>query len=61
VSTEDLISYTRTQLAGFKTPKQIYFRELPKSGTGKILKHVLRGLIAPGDEQVLQVDLRAST
>ncbi|MEU2003429.1 hypothetical protein ACH47B_20380 [Rhodococcus sp. NPDC019627] len=47
VSTEELIAFTRTQLAGFKTPKHVYFRELPKSGTGKILKHRLRELISP--------------
>ena len=53
VSTEELIAFTRTQLAGFKTPKHVYFRELPKSGTGKILKHRLRELISPEAPQAL--------
>ncbi|AWK74341.1 acyl-CoA synthetase [Rhodococcus oxybenzonivorans] len=53
VSIEELIAFTRTQLAGFKTPKHVYFRELPKSGTGKILKHRLRELISPEAPQAL--------
>ena len=38
----DLISFARAQLAGFKTPKQISFQELPKTSTGKIQKFELR-------------------
>ena len=42
-ATEDeLIAFTRTRLAGFKTPKKIVFRELPKTSTGKIQKFELR-------------------
>ena len=42
-ATEDeLIAFTRTRLAGFKTPKKIFFRELPKTSTGKIQKFELR-------------------
>ncbi len=40
----DLIAYTRERLAGFKTPKQVVFRELPKTSTGKIQKFELRAL-----------------
>ena len=42
VSEQDLIAFTRTELAGFKTPKQIIFEELPKTSTGKIQKFQLR-------------------
>ena len=37
-----LIAFTRETLAGFKTPKQIVFQELPKTSTGKIQKFALR-------------------
>ena len=40
---EDLLVHCRQHLAGFKVPKSVEFRDsLPKSGTGKILKRVLR-------------------
>ena len=40
---EDLLQHSRAHLANFKIPKKIYFREqLPKGGTGKILKGELR-------------------
>jgi len=40
---EELITYLRTKLAGFKIPRMVEFRDsLPKSGTGKILKGELR-------------------
>ncbi len=43
VAEEELISFARTRLAGYKVPKSVEFLpELPKSGTGKIQKKVLR-------------------
>jgi len=39
---EELIAHARTRLAGFKTPKKVVFRELPKTSTGKIQKFELR-------------------
>jgi len=39
---EDLIAFARTRLAGFKTPKQVVFCELPKTSTGKVQKFDLR-------------------
>ncbi|MBT6507671.1 MAG: AMP-binding protein, partial [Marinovum sp.] len=42
VSEADLIAFARSKLAGFKTPKQIIFQELPKTSTGKIQKFELR-------------------
>ena len=38
----ELIAFVRARLAGFKTPKQVIFCELPKTSTGKIQKFVLR-------------------
>ena len=42
VSEADLIAFVRERLAGFKTPKQVVFQELPKTSTGKIQKFELR-------------------
>jgi fatty-acyl-CoA synthase len=39
-----LIAFARERLAGFKTPKRVLFRELPKTSTGKIQKFQLRAL-----------------
>jgi long-chain acyl-CoA synthetase len=41
---EDLIAYGRRSLATYKVPRRVEFseNELPKSGSGKILKRVLR-------------------
>ena len=44
LSMEDLIGYCRQYLANYKIPRRVEFSEteLPKSGSGKILKRVLR-------------------
>jgi fatty-acyl-CoA synthase len=42
LSAEQVSAHVREHLAGFKVPKQVHFRELPKSSTGKIQKQVLR-------------------
>lgn len=39
---DELIDFSRTKIAGFKCPKRIIFRELPKTSTGKIQKFELR-------------------
>ncbi len=39
---EDIIGFCREQLASYKLPKTVVFRELPKTSTGKIQKYVLR-------------------
>ena len=40
---EEIISYARTQIAGFKCPKSInYVSELPRNPSGKILRKDLR-------------------
>ncbi len=38
----EIIAYARKRLAGFKTPKQVVFGNLPKTATGKIQKFELR-------------------
>lgn len=43
VSAQDLIDYTRSQIAVFKCPRRIEFvSELPKNNTGKVLRRELR-------------------
>jgi fatty-acyl-CoA synthase len=45
VATEaELITFCRERLAGFKTPKSVFFQDLPKTSTGKIQKFELRKL-----------------
>jgi len=41
---EELIAFARQRLAGFKTPKKVIFRDLPKTSTGKIQKFELRAI-----------------
>jgi fatty-acyl-CoA synthase len=41
----EIIAHCRGILAGFKAPKRVIFTELPKTSTGKIQKHVLRGSV----------------
>ena len=44
LSADELITYCRRNLANYKIPRRVEFSEteLPKSGSGKILKRVLR-------------------
>ena len=42
VTPDELRSFTRDRLAGFKCPKAFEFGELPKTSTGKIQKFELR-------------------
>ena len=40
---QEILDHCRQHLAGFKVPKSVEFMEsLPKGGTGKILKKLLR-------------------
>jgi fatty-acyl-CoA synthase len=43
----ELIAFCRKHLAGFKTPKQVVFMEVPRTSTGKIQKHALRAQVRP--------------
>jgi Acyl-CoA dehydrogenase, N-terminal domain/AMP-binding enzyme C-terminal domain len=48
-SHDDLIIHSRTHLAGYKAPKQIYFVDsLPKNPSGKLLKRELRAQFNAG-------------
>ena len=54
LTADELIAYCRRSLANFKVPRSIEFSEteLPKSGSGKILKRLLRDEL-PGRVQRL--------
>ncbi len=39
---EDIIAHCRANLAGYKCPRYVVFRELPMTSTGKVQKYVLR-------------------
>jgi fatty-acyl-CoA synthase len=45
-SETELADHCRKYLARYKVPKRFVFREIPKTATGKLQKHVLRELIA---------------
>jgi fatty-acyl-CoA synthase len=45
ISEDEIIKWARGKMAGFQTPKRIVFSELPKTSTGKVLKHELRKLL----------------
>jgi fatty-acyl-CoA synthase len=42
ITKQELIDFCRDQIAHFKCPREIEFTTLPKTGTGKIQKYVLR-------------------
>ena len=44
VTERELTEFVRERLAHFKAPDRVYFGVLPKTSTGKIQKHVLRGV-----------------
>ena len=44
VTERELTEFVRERLAHFKAPDRVYFEALPKTSTGKIQKHVLRGV-----------------
>jgi fatty-acyl-CoA synthase len=41
-SPAEILAYCKQHLAGFKSPKEVIFGELPKTSTGKIQKFILR-------------------
>jgi fatty-acyl-CoA synthase len=51
LTAEEIIAFCRDNLAHFKAPKAVEFRELPKTSTGKIQKYVLRDLEWKGRER----------
>jgi fatty-acyl-CoA synthase len=51
VTAEELVQFCRQHLGGFEVPRSIDFMdELPKTGTGKIIKHELRARYWEGHE-----------
>jgi fatty-acyl-CoA synthase len=53
VDREEVVTFARSRLAHFKVPKQIYVvDELPKTGTGKIQKFVLRQQLSDAGRQI---------
>ena len=43
---EEIIAFCRERMAHFKAPRRVVFRELPKTSTGKVQKHLLRKEVA---------------
>ena len=49
---DDVISYVRTQIAGYKCPKTVeHIKELPRNPSGKILRKDLRAPYWEGKER----------
>jgi acyl-CoA synthetase (AMP-forming)/AMP-acid ligase II len=50
---QDVMSFSREHMAGYKTPRSVSFvEELPRTGSGKILKRVLRAPYWSGHSQL---------
>lgn len=51
LTARDLIAFCRERLANYKVPRRVLFREtLPKGGTGKVVKRLLRKELEMGEE-----------
>mgnify|MGYP001973652822 FL=1 len=44
ITDKDIIKWCRDNMAHYKTPKFVVFRDLPKTSTGKVQKFALRKL-----------------
>jgi fatty-acyl-CoA synthase len=42
VTEQDIILWCRSRMAGFKTPREVEFGDIPRTATGKIQKHILK-------------------
>jgi fatty-acyl-CoA synthase len=42
VTEQDIILWCRSRMAGFKTPREVEFADIPRTATGKIQKNVLK-------------------
>jgi acyl-CoA synthetase (AMP-forming)/AMP-acid ligase II len=50
LSAEEVMAFARQHLAGYKVPRSVTFLdELPKTGSGKVLKRQLRAPFVAGD------------
>ncbi|MBF0498080.1 MAG: long-chain fatty acid--CoA ligase, partial [Deltaproteobacteria bacterium] len=48
ISAEEIIFFCKSKIAGYKSPKKIFFlEELPKTGSGKIYKKGIREHFGP--------------
>jgi len=45
VTAQELVAHCRSHLAGFKCPREIRFEPVPRTSTGKVQKHLLRGKV----------------
>ena len=45
LSEDEVIAFVRERIAHFKAPKAVHFGPLPKTSTGKVRKHELRGRV----------------
>ena len=52
LTAEAVIAHSRSKLAGYMRPKLVVFGTLPKTSTGKILKHVLRDAAKSDDPKL---------
>jgi 3-(methylthio)propionyl---CoA ligase len=50
---ESLLAHCREHLAGYKRPRRVVIRPLPKTATGKIRKNVLREAVRDGEIEAL--------
>ncbi|MDI3324243.1 acyl-CoA synthetase [Pontibacterium granulatum] len=56
VSAEEIIDFTRDNMAHFKCPKQVVFAPLPKTSTGKVQKFALRAMLKDLPSDMLEQD-----
>ena len=42
VTAEEIVAHCRANLASYKCPRHVVFRDLPMTSTGKVQKFVLR-------------------
>jgi fatty-acyl-CoA synthase len=60
LTSDGLRLFCTERLAGYKVPKYfVLVNELPRTGSGKVLKHVLRRQVAEGRTGLLRVTLRS--
>jgi len=55
MTADELIGYCRKSLANYKLPRRVEFlpTDLPKSGSGKVLKRILRERFWAGKERAV--------
>jgi len=56
VTAEQIVEHVRARIAGYKVPRRVVFRELPKTSTGKIRKDELRASLVESMDVVYGLD-----